>query len=81
MIAVGVFLILFSYVGFRLKENEDQYEMLMKDIEIELENYYNNKIFHAPLSKKYGSRFIISLILFIMGVILLVVGYHNIYID
>lgn len=73
-LAVGLLLMLISYIGYRHKTNEDQYEILMQEIEVELQNQFENKIFHAPLSKPFGARFITSLSLFVIGLGLFLSG-------
>jgi hypothetical protein len=78
--SAGGLLLLLAYIGYRHKQNEDQYELLMREIEEELYKNQGAQIFHAPLSKLYGARFITSVLLFSIGVTLFFFGTINLFI-
>ncbi len=75
----GFLMILIAYIGYRLMANEDKYESLMHEIENELERQFGNRLYHSPLSKKFGARFATSTSLLVIGIILIVMGAFNVF--
>lgn len=72
LLGIGILLLLISYVAKRLKENEDQYEVLLAEIERSLRELCGTGVVCAPRSRRYGARFCAILTYAIIAIAILI---------
>jgi hypothetical protein len=68
LMVMGCFTIAISYVGHRLRQNEDSYERILRQIENSLSERYGPHIVLAPFSRQFGARTIVVLLFLIAGI-------------
>ena len=71
----GAVTILMGFVAERLRRLESQYEDLLETIETSLQAKGHVDIQISPRSGKFGSRFVITLGLFVLGAGLILLGF------
>lgn len=75
LIVSGSITTLMGYTVGRLRQLEAKYEGLLRAIELSLQNDGHSDIKLAPLSAPRGARFIITLGLYGLGVVLILLGF------
>lgn len=77
ILVVGLGLCLMSYVAHRLRTNIDSYEDKLANLQDVVKKYLGDDFQDSPRSKKYGSRFAVTIFYLALGLFLIVLTIYK----